>query len=177
MMNDDLPDLPIEIINKIFLYVSSPTYVLIQGSPFFKKAFPFMELNRFESPYPFPTNIEIDYHRIYSKMRENKYDDVDEIEYRRFHEFSNMEKCLEDIDHDQNMECESESDIIERHYLYFIFHHRYWYNEYNRIITDTYDKYTENPSKFERHPWLFKKVLESKMKGECIIIDEYHSLE
>lgn len=132
-----------------------------------------MELNRFESPYPFPTSIEIDYQRIYSKMRENKYENEYDINYRRFHEFSNMGKCLEDIDHDQTMESQSESDIIERHYLYFIFHYRYWYDQYNGIITDTYVEYTENPLKFERHPWLFKRVLESKMKGECINIHEY----
>lgn len=156
--------LPIEIVNKIFLYVSSPTSDLMKRSRYYGKTFPFMALrngDNYENPFPFPTAVEMDYRRIYRKVAENGYYDpnVDgKWRYRKFHEYSCTTDSLEDMDHDSRMECETDSEIIEKHLLYFIFHYRYYYDMHQRSITKTYDEYMDNRHLFERQPYLFRQT-------------------
>lgn len=155
--------LPIEIMNKIFLYMSSPTSNIIRNSKIFSKPFPLMSLRRVDEPdpFPFPTKIEMDYRRIYYKICKNRlsYDNNEPsgYHYRRFHEFSNQMEHVEDVDHDDEMNEETDSEIIEDHMLYFIFHNRYWYNRYRDVINGVYDHYLNHPRMYEQHPWYFRK--------------------
>lgn len=164
-MASSFQSLPIEIVNKIFLFVSSPTSRLIRESSISKEVFPFTQLRRHEETFPFPTNVQIDYRRIYRKLTANAVHNS----YRRFHEHC-MEKNLDDIDHDGDMDPCSDSDIIEKHLLYFIFHHRYWYDKYQDQITQVYEAYMNRPWMFERNPWMFRKMFsEGNVNGFMLV--------
>lgn len=60
-------NLPIEVINKIFLYISSSTASILKNSEFYGKSFPFLYLEQTNSS----SNVQIDYHHINNIMKNN----------------------------------------------------------------------------------------------------------
>lgn len=151
--------LPIEIIQKIFLYVCSPTANLVKKSRPFQHTFPFMALRQDENIFPFLTKTRMDYLRIYRKIQVNRFENISGQSYdnyRRFHEYSNFDDSIEDMDHDPCVEEESDGDMIDRHLLTFILEERHLYKLNQSTITCVYEQYLQNPKQFQLHPWLFK---------------------
>lgn len=155
--------LPVEIINKIFLFMSSPTSKIIKESRVHDEPFPFLGLKSNVPAFPFPTRTQMEYRRIYRKLDQNRvHDETCEngIGYRRFHEHMNHDKSLEDIDHDSDFEIQTDSEIIDNHFMLFIFRHRFWYDRHQQVISGTYDHYMENRHLYETNPWLFRKTFQ-----------------
>lgn len=89
---------PEEIINKIFLYVSSDTASLLKNSEFFGKSFPFLYLNQVVPLIPTNT-IQKDFYTINKSIKQNR---IDNERYMLFHHFTNY----------KNSECISEQTNI-----------------------------------------------------------------
>lgn len=81
--------LPIEIINKIFTYISSNTVNIIKESKFYGKTFPFFYLRQVEYETFVSDKIQNDYHlHINTKILENR-DLYSDDQYYLFHIFTN----------------------------------------------------------------------------------------
>jgi hypothetical protein len=114
--------LPNEIINKIFLYLSSDTASVLKNSEFFGKSFPFFYLEQVGSIIPLNT-IQKDFHSINQTIKQHR---VDNKRYMLFHHFTNY----------KNIECLSEqTDIM------YIFNST---RRYRLTNTDEMEEYLED---------------------------------
>jgi hypothetical protein len=77
--------LPIEIINKIFTYISSPIASIIKDSEFYGKSFPFFYLEQNNVNYP-TNNIQWDYIQINKLIKNQRFGDDT---YYLFHHYTN----------------------------------------------------------------------------------------
>ena len=89
-------DLPIEIVNKIFLFVSSPTSELIRESKYYNKSFPILYLDKVVN-CSLDKNISFlecrSYYQydVYWKILEHQKTD-EPTRYQLFHIFTNYKK-------------------------------------------------------------------------------------
>ena len=82
--------LPIEIINKIFLYLSSSTASLIKESEFYGQSFPFLYLEQIEM-FPPINNVHQDYININTLVKQHE---ISDNRYILFHYHTNYANIL-----------------------------------------------------------------------------------
>lgn len=120
--------LPIEIIQRISMYMSSPTAKVIQESPYFQHGSPYTLLKQRSRAllFPFPDTITLDYCLI----RRGSVLDSHSSEF---------------------------DDIVETRLMGYIFRHRSLYERHKKAITKTLDDYTQNKKMYEMDLSLFKR--------------------
>lgn len=122
-----MASIPTEIINKIFMYIESPTNDIIKQSKYYQSSFPFLLLNKLRtSPQDKSISLRnciIDYHHtIYWTVAENEHP-LYPGKYKLFHIYTNKYNNYSDI--------YSENMGISMVYYYQLFVSKY-YDEYEQ---------------------------------------------
>lgn len=131
MTSNDMTYIPIEIINKIFMYIESPTNDIIKHSKYYGSSFPFLLLKKLRMS---PTNKSVSlqdcivhyHHTIYWKVAENEHP-LFPGKYKLFHIYNNNNK----YDNNQR-DTYSENMGISMLYYYQLFVSKYYYDEYEQ---------------------------------------------